>query len=75
MRMLLLLLKYSLAAIVVTTVGGVIGMMIGGAVLLNIPPPESPLCGNDYLAGGALIGASIGVATVIAISVLENKKK
>lgn len=75
MRMLLLLLKYSLAAIVVTTVGGVIGMMIGSAVLLNIPPPESPLCGNDYLAGGALIGASLGMATVIAIAVLENKKK
>ncbi|QDT71094.1 hypothetical protein [Lacipirellula limnantheis] len=75
MRTLLMLLKYSLAAIVVTTVGGGIGMVIGGAVLLNIPPPDSPLCGNDYLAGGGLIGAAIGLATVITLAVLENKKK
>jgi len=75
MRTLLLLLKYSLAAIVVTTAGGVIGTMIGSAVLINIPPPDRPLCGNDYLAGGGLIGAAIGLATVIALAVLENKEK
>lgn len=74
MRIFLMVVKYSLAAVFVMTVGGVIGTMIGGAVLINIPPPDSPLCGNDYLAGGGLIGAAIGLATVIALAVLENKK-
>lgn len=75
MRTLLMLLKYSLAAIFVTAVGGLIGTMIGGVVLINIPPLDSPLCGNDYLAGGSLIGAAIGLAAVIALAVLEKKQK
>lgn len=75
MRTLQMLLKYSLAGIVVTTVSGGIGMLIGGTVLLNIPPPKSPLCGNDYLAGGALIGGLLGLAAVIALAIQEIKRK
>lgn len=74
MRKLLTLLKYSLAAAVVTIVGSVIGMSIGCAVVLDVlPRPSSHFCGNDYLAGGALIGAGIGLAGVVAIAVKEIK--
>lgn len=73
MRTLMILLKYSLAAIVVSIVGSVVGMSIGGVVLYILPRRNLYLCGNDYLEGGALMGAGIGLATVIALAVQENK--
>lgn len=76
MRTFLMLLKYLLATLVVTTVGSVIGTTIGCAVArIANPRPNPHLCGMDYLTGGALIGALLGLVAVIALAVQENKRR
>lgn len=72
----LMLLKYSLAAIFVSTVFGGVGMMLGGVVARIINPRPNPhlMEGVEYVMGGALIGALLGLAAVIALGVREFKK-
>ena len=75
MRTFLMLLKYSLAAIFVSTVFGGVGMMLGGVVARIINPRPNPhlMEGVEYVLGGALIGALLGLAAVIALGVREFK--
>ena len=77
MRTFLMLLKYSLAAIFVSIVFGGVGMMLGGVVARMINPRPNPhlMEGMEYVMGGALIGALLGLAAVIALAVRENKRR
>jgi zinc transporter ZupT len=76
-RVFLMLLKYSLAAIFVTTVFGGVGMMLGGVIARIINPRPNPhlMEGVEYVMGGAMIGALLGLAAVIALAVQENKRR
>ena len=77
MRIFLMVVKYSLAAVFVMTVFGGVGMMLGGVVARIINPRPNPhlMEGVEYVMGGALIGALLGLAAVIALAVRENKRR
>lgn len=77
MRTFLMLLKYLLAAIFVSIVFGGVGMMLGSVVARMINPHPNPhlMEGMEYVMGGALIGALLGLAAVIAVAVQESKKR
>lgn len=77
MRTFLMLMKYSLAAIFVSIVFGGVGMMLGGVIARIINPRPNPhlMEGVEYVMGGALIGALLGLAAVIAVAVQENKRR
>lgn len=77
MRVFLMLLKYSLAAIFVMTVFGGVGMMLGGVIARIINPRPNPhlMEGVEYVMGGALIGVLLGLAIVIVLAVQENKRR
>ena len=77
MRIFLMIVKYSLAAVFVMTVFGGVGMMLGGVVARIINPRPNPhlMEGVEYVMGGALIGALLGLAAVIALAVQESKRR
>lgn len=77
MRAFLILLKYLLAAIVVMTIFGGVGMMIGGVVAdVVYPRPNAHIYqGIEFVMGGALLGALLGLIAVVAAAIQEIKKK
>lgn len=75
MRTVLVLLKYAAAALLAMAIVGGFGMMIGGVVARAIIPRPNPHLyeGLEYVMGGALIGALLGLAGVVAIAIKEIK--
>jgi hypothetical protein len=77
MRTILTLLKYVAAALLAMAIVGGIGMMLGSIIARAINPHPNPHLyeGLEYVMGGALIGALLGLIGVIVAAVRANTAK
>ncbi|WP_428307513.1 hypothetical protein [Lacipirellula sp.] len=75
MRTILVLLKYLVAALLAMVVVGGAGMMLGSIVARAINPHPNPHLyeGMEYVMGGALIGALLGLVGVIVAAIRAAK--
>ncbi|BBO30553.1 hypothetical protein [Lacipirellula parvula] len=77
MRTILVLLKYVAAALLAMVIVGGAGMMLGSIVARSINPHPNPHLyeGLEYVMGGALIGALLGLVGVIVAAIRATRAK